>query len=939
MSKRIAVDGVVMPGGVGTSSPPVLVWTTTLWGVVLGCCFPILATFMELVWHAKALSWTNLLSAQAREPLLWIIDTAPLFLGLVSYATGVFRARHAEQVLELRRLLRQRSDQLDSTCADLARVGVRHRESQDPETARALVAEQDRAQRYFDLAGTMIVALDVDGCVTKINRKGCEVLGYPVEEILGKSWFEHFLPDSVGPEVFQVFTEMMADRLEGMEYVENQVVDCAGRRHLIAWHNRLIRDDAGRIVGSLASGEDITYQRASERALRRSEQKLAGMVASMQEGIVYADEDGIVQTVNPYFCDFVGVKAEQIVGQRLEDVHTPEIQANVNGLIADARKGNKRIYSVERELAGRHVTLRIQPVSMGDDFLGMVLNIHDITEQRTARLAAEEASRAKSSFLANVSHEIRTPMNGVLGMTAMLLETELTEEQQRFASTVQESAEALLGLINDVLDFSKVEAGKLTLQAQDFDWQRLLEGVRQILVPQVDSKQLQITCCGDPALPALLRGDESRLRQVLLNLGGNAVKFTEGGGVVLEVECVEETAEEVTVRFSVMDTGGGVAVNEQRRLFESFYQVDGSDTRQHGGSGLGLAICKQLVELMGGTIGLESAVGEGSIFWFSVTLARATNPATATNLAATNEGKALAVHDVTMDGTQSRSGRILVVDDNKTNRQVALTLLEHMGYEVVVARSGKQALTMTATPFFDLVLMDLQMPGMDGLETTRALRAEGHVARAGWALPVVALTAHARSEDRHRCLAAGMDDYLTKPLQKFELLRILDRHLPASASRAARSLVSEAVDVPVAVASKPTAKLAAKPTVDLASTSASLPVFCYEELMEMLGSNDDLLPELLSILREDTDALVESLRKAIADGASEGVVGSSHALKGVLGGVAGRAAAQTAKNLERLGRQHVFDLAEGELTHLEEQIAQLLAAIEDAIAQPVAQPA
>ena len=672
-----------------------------------------------------------------------------------------------------------------------------------------------------------------------------------------------------------------------------------------------MRDDKGRITGSLSSGEDITHQRTSERALRRSEQKLAGMIASMQEGIVYADEDLIVRTVNPYFCEFLGVQSEQIVGHPLSSFHSPELQKQVEGLIEDARQGSKRVYSVERELAGHHVLLRIQPVSSGEEFLGMVMTVHDITEQRTARLAAEAANQAKSSFLANVSHEIRTPMNGVLGMTAMLLETELNDAQQMFASTIQDSAEALLRVINDVLDFSQVEAGKLSLDAQDFDWESMMNGVQQILAPQAAEKNLKLSCCGDTDLPPLVHGDETRLRQILLNLGGNAVKFTDNGGVVLSVERLAESEAGVTVRFSVVDTGAGVAVEEQRRLFESFYQVDGSDTRRHGGSGLGLSISKQLVELMGGTIGLESGLGEGSCFWFTVTLGHAT-----TTRSRTASGTLLPAEEE----HGSRSGRILVVDDHRVNRRVARVQLERLGYDVELAASGAEALALTAKPRFDLVFMDVQMPEMNGFEVTRALRTRGDTNPAGRPLPVVAMTAHAGQEDRERCIASGMDDYMTKPVRHLELIRILDRHLDAGVSDAERAVTPE------------TAGGSASPR--LSSTA-----FSRDELLALLGGQEELLAELLPILREDADRLLEQLRRAIVERSAQDVVDVAHALKGVLGSVAGRDAADTARRIERLGRASGFEQVEGELVSLEREIARLCDAIEACIPQPMARPA
>ncbi len=652
----------------------------------------------------------------------------------------------------------------------------------------ALQKSRQNLQILFNSINEFLFILDSSGGILHVNPVACERLAYSAQELLG----QHIImlhPPERREEAAAVVADMLAGRCEscdiplqtkGGELIPVETVITNGE-----WDGK---------PAMFGISRDISKRILLEDKLHRSQKLYLGIVEDQTDPVCRWLLDTTLIFVNQAYCDYFGKPREEFIGKRLMSWLLPETKEIIRDVIdillrREVDTITREMYNISPEGEIRWTIWVYHAIEDAENNIVEIQSVgRDITERKrmeeglrqiNAQLEeqtqiashmaqkAEKATLAKSEFLANMSHEIRTPMNGVIGMTGLLLDTELKEEQQHYAQMIRSSGESLLTLINDILDFSKIEAGKLEIEMLDFDLHRLLEDLGEAMTFRAREKGLGLRCTAEVDVPTFLQGDPGRLRQILTNLLGNAIKFTEKGEVSVWVTKLAKTGQDVVLRFAVRDTGIGIPPDKLGLLFKKFTQADASTTRQYGGTGLGLAISKQLAELMGGEIGVESEEGKGSEFWFTLRLKILSERRDITPRKTDAEITSLA-----FDSTK----RILLVEDNIVNQKVALGILKKLGLKADTAANGLEALQALESEPYDLVLMDVQMPQMDGLEATHQIR-DTQSKVLDHEIPIIAMTANAMQEDRERCLQAGMNDYVAKPVQAQVLAHVLVRWL------------------------------------------------------------------------------------------------------------------------------------------------------------------
>ncbi|MFF2019618.1 PAS domain S-box protein [Paenibacillus sp. NPDC058177] len=685
---------------------------------------------------------------------------------------------------------------------------------------RLKIEEQLRQSEYhFRLLSESSLDLISRHAVKDVTYLYCSpasrtLLGYEPEELTGTSAYDYVHPDEL---------VMIKGYMEkGLSTGVLPVITCRFRRKngSYVWvesNSRFIYDNTGNIVEIISVGRDITERLHHTEQIEKLSNEHTLILNAVSEGILRLDPEGRVTFINPAGAAMLDFQQDEIIGRAyLKHIQqsaydgvnfgpqeSPLMQAIRSGISHDS----KDAVLWRRDGSSFLAEYQVTPLFNQGECVGSVLVFQDITDEKEiirAKESAEKADQAKSEFLAIISHELRTPMNGIMGMTDLLSETELSEEQRGYTDIISQSSDSLLSILNEILDFSKIEAGKMTLVDEPVYLHAVMDSVTELFTPKALEKNIVLSCHIDGDVPAVIHGDAARLRQVLVNLVSNAVKFTEVGQVVMHVEreaC--SSSHKLLLKFNVRDTGIGIPAFKQHQLFQSFSQLHPSINRKYGGTGLGLAICKKLVELMGGAIGVESSEGTGSNFYFTLPLDTvgdgthshdngiilpdtqhwvgssaeelATNIASEENVGLSEESEEIGwlPGSSMLTGPQYGPLSILVVEDHPVNQKLLLTMLEKRGYSADLAENGEQAVAAVMQQSYDLVFMDVQMPVMSGFTAAALIADRVPAERRPY---IVAVTAFAGPEDRERCKAVGMHDFISKPFVSSEVERILREH-------------------------------------------------------------------------------------------------------------------------------------------------------------------
>ncbi len=760
-------------------------------------------------------------------------------------------------------------------------------------------------QTAVEQSGSSIVITDKNGVIQYVNPAFTRITGFSAEEALGKN-----------PRILK------SGRHDKAFYQEMWQTIKSGR----LWHGRVcnknkkgeffwedttiapVQDEKGQLTHFIAIKNDVTRLVELEDKLNQKVKELEGIMEHAGVGIALIRNRTFL-TVNETLAKIINMPKEEFPGKstRILFASDAEYEEFAKIFYPSLMKGESVSYELERLMPNgekRWFQITATAINPGPlEEMNTVWIGNDITELKHLQLEleeqkikAEEASRAKSAFLANMSHEIRTPLNGVIGMLSLLGATRLDEKQKEYIQVAHASAEALLFLINDILDISKIEAGKMEFDNVDFNLPDMLTEFSKSFALAAGKKGLKYEVHVAKNVPSVLRGDPGRLRQVLINLTGNALKFTERGKIELSVELVRDLGQEAIIKFSVRDTGIGIPKDKLDILFQKFSQVDISISRKFGGTGLGLAISKKIVELMDGQIGVESEEGKGSIFWFTVKLPKGKQSESFPEAAKKEDGQKVPARDIRL------KGRVLVVEDNPVNQKVVMGFLKRLGVRAEAVNNGKEAVEVLEMIPYDLVLMDIQMPVMDGFSATRAIRSrDSRVLNRQ--IPIIAVTAHAFKEEVSKCIDAGMNDYLSKPIESQRLKEVLVKWLPVCSED---ELARQDSDREKGVSS----------VQGMSPDKTDLPIFDKDDFLERTMNDLELGRQVLEMFLESGSQLLDSLEEAIKNENSQEVMRIAHSLKGSSGNVGAKRLSEFALLLERMSK-------EGNLSEIMERFHQL----------------
>ena len=828
------------------------------------------------------------LSQLALQTNPWHLEALPIGAGVLIILFGAYIWKKKREIEELHGFVRGFQKIRDSppSAEQLERL--------------AEVISNSR-QGYRDLIDSLdhlIFTTSLDGEIRTVNQRITQVFGFSYSELVGHHMDEFF--DEPRMEHLKKSIGWFEERRHWTGTVRARLKKTGAVLYFDCVLQAIIKD--GKVVGASGLARDVTAQRESET-------RFTELFETLQEGVYFCDPGGKLVDVNPAMVRMLGYS------------HRDELVGNNIGKLYFERPENpfpERLRTPNSAPLMREITLRRKdgtPIicidnsnAIYDEFGRMVRHqgtLVDITvrkqaeeELQKAKESAEAANMAKSVFLAHMSHEIRTPMNAVIGMTQLALDTELTVEQKEYLTMVRDSGKSLLTLINDILDFSKIEAGKLDLDSTDFTLRYGINEMVKILDVRAKQKGLELSINIPPEVPDALLGDPSRLRQILSNLVDNAIKFTERGGVVLKIEKDSQSEQDVCLHFSVSDSGIGIPREKQQLIFEAFAQADNSTTRKYGGTGLGLSISSRLVQLMSGKIWVESEANRGSTFHFTARFGLRNQSANRMSLRGGGSHSPALIA-----GRPHRKERqelqILLVEDNTINQILAQRLVRKKGHNIVVANNGREALAALETGRFDLILMDIQMPEMSGLEAAAAIRLKEKTT--GEHIPIIATTASVMREDRESCFEAGMDAYISKPIEREVLFETIDKLTGYS----------------------PEAKLGD------AGARTSDPVFDAAAVLDSLEGDSELLREIAAIFLAQAPKHMEKIREAVSTADPKVLERAAHALKGAAANLLAQGVVEAASKLEDIGRAGSIAESDEALVSLEAELWKLQVALRE----------